>query len=97
MADSLPRALAVVVGLGLVLATLSALQVLGGPGQQRSESARAVVQIVVLATAWLTVNGPFEGRVLWVVWPRHGLTQADVLVVPPLLLAALLAVARTRG
>ena len=38
--------------------------------------------------AWLLTNGPFEGAVLLTVFEGNGLTVADLLVVPALLLLA---------
>ncbi len=96
MPDLLPRTLAAVVGLALLLAMATGLADLTGPSEGRGSAAREVLQLVVLSAAWLLVNSPVEGRVLWAPVARHGLTQADVLVVPPLLVAAGLALLRLR-
>ena len=40
--------------------------------------------------AWLLTNGPYEGAVLLVIFDGNGLTVADLLVVPAVLLLALL-------
>lgn len=85
----LEKVLAVAVGVALVAATV-ALLTQTGPHWRRTTPHRGALQLVLLSAAWLLVNSPFEGRVLWRVVPNHGLTQADVLVVPPLLVAALL-------
>ncbi len=97
MSDVLPRALAFLVALALLLGTATALQDALGPALARGAVLRPVLQLLVLSAAWLLVNSPVEGRVLWVPLPRHGLTQADMLAVPPLLVAGLLAVLRLRG
>lgn len=93
----LARVLALVVGLALLIATADGLQLLGSGSPSRAGLLRPVLQLVVLSAAWLLVNSPVEGRVLWVLVSRHGLTQADVLVVPPLLLAAVLAALHLRS
>ncbi len=46
--------------------------------------------LVVLAVAWVLVNGPVEGRVLVVFSPAHGLTVADLASVAALLIAGAL-------
>ena len=96
MADLLPRTLAAVVGLALLLTMAIGLEDLTGTPGGRGVAAREVLQLVVLSAAWLLVNSPVEGRVLWAPVTGHGLTQADVLVVPPLVVAAGLALLRLR-
>lgn len=46
--------------------------------------------LVVAAVLWFLGNGPVEGRVLWVVTPQHGLTEADLLSIGAVALAAIL-------
>lgn len=87
------RALAGLVALALLLATVSALPALGEPPSR----IRPVLVLVVLSLAWLLVNSPVEGAVLWSPASGHGLTVADLLAVPPLLVAAALAVEHLRG
>jgi hypothetical protein len=97
VADLLPRALAVVVGLGLLLACGRGLDLARRLPADRAEVLRAVLQLVVLALAWLLVNSPVEGPVLWAPSVRHGLTVADLLAAPPLLLAVVLPLLQGRG
>jgi hypothetical protein len=97
MTDALPRVLAVAVALALLLATASAVLLVSGSVPSRAPALRAALQLLVLCAAWLLVNSPVEGRVLWEALPRHGLTQADLLALPPLLLAAVLAATGLRG
>ena len=97
MADLLPRALAAVVGLGLLLACLRGLDLARRLPADRSEVVRTVLQLVVLVAAWLLVNSPVEGPVLWAPSERHGLTVADLLGLPPLLLAVALPLLQGRG
>jgi membrane-bound ClpP family serine protease len=54
------------------------------------------VALVVLALVWLMVNGPYEGPVLWVPLPGHGLTVGDLLSVPAFAVAAVLGFAGAR-
>jgi hypothetical protein len=49
------------------------------------------------AAAWLLANGPAEGAVLLEVLPDNGLTVADLVVVPSVLLVPWLAVRRVLG
>ncbi|WAC56776.1 hypothetical protein [Gordonia sp. SL306] len=37
--------------------------------------------LVVVAGAWIVFNGPLEGRTLFVLSARHGVTEGDVLSV----------------
>ena len=53
--------------------------------------------LVVLAGLWLGVNGPLEGPVVWHLTPGHGVTAADLLVVPALGAAAVLALTDWRA
>lgn len=58
----------------------------------------ALYLLVVLA--WLVVNKPLEGPILWTVNEHHGLTLGDVAVVPGLVVAAaraVLAIGRRRS
>lgn len=96
MADVVTRGLALAVAVALLLATVRAVDLMVGPPVGRGQLVRLVLELVVLALAWLLVNSPVEGRILWSPLPRHGLTVADVLVVPPLLVAALLLGLRLR-
>jgi hypothetical protein len=48
------------------------------------------VVLTIAAVVWLRVNNPVEGRILVVVTPNHGLTEADLPALAILLLAALL-------
>ncbi len=96
MAEPLARALALVVAVSLVIAVGSALVALAADTGTRGTMLRHVLQLVALSAAWLLVNSPVEGRVLLVLAQRHGVTQADLLVLPPLLLAGLLAAVRLR-
>ena len=93
----LSRLVAVAVGAGLVLATVAALVTLGDVPPGRSRVLRPAGTLVVLSLAWLLVNAPFEGRVLWAPVQDHGLTLADLLVLPALLVAALLVALYLRG
>jgi len=95
--DLLPRALAVVVGLALLMACVRGIDLVRRLPVGRSEVARTVLQLVVLAAAWLLVNSPVEGPVLWSPSEQHGLTVADLLGLPPLLLAVALLLLQARG
>lgn len=93
-------ALPAVVGLALLVATAAGVQVLlrtglatTFPGPLLSE-VRIGLALVLLSGCWLLTSAPLEGRVLLVVSRGHGLALADLVVVPPLLLAAALAVER---
>lgn len=86
--------LAVLVAAALVLATVDGLARLLGSGPMPGSSWRPVGQLVGLSAVWLLANGPVEGKVLWSPTPAHGLTLADLLVVPPLLVAGLVLVLR---
>lgn len=97
VAEVLLRALALLVGVALLLATVSALGMVSGTPSGRGAVLRPVLQLLALSAAWLLVNSPVEGRTLWSPLHGHGLTEADVFVVPPLLLAALLAVLHLPG
>ena len=89
------RVVAVLVGLALLAATLNGVAVLvGGPPHQSPW--RPVGQIVLLAGAWLLADSAYEGRVLWVPLPQHGLTLADLAVLPPLAVALLVALLQGR-
>jgi hypothetical protein len=46
--------------------------------------------LVVLAVVWVLVNGPVEGRVLWIITPTHGLTVADLASLAAVLVAVVL-------
>ena len=48
--------------------------------------------LVVLAVVWGLVNGPFEGPVLLVLSPGHGITTSDLLSVAAVLVAGWLVV-----
>lgn len=86
-------ALALAAATVLGVATLLGLSsVLGDGGRQSSW--RPVGELVGLAVVWLLANSVVEGRVLWVPVEGHGLTVADLAAVPPLLVAAALALAR---
>lgn len=95
--EQLPRALAGVVGLALLLVLARGLDLVRRFPADRSEVVRTVLQLVCLAAAWLLVNSPVEGPVLWSPSERHGLTVADLFGLPPLLLAAVLALVQARG
>ncbi len=97
MPDTLPRSLALVVLVALVLAVLQGLGTATGELGLRSGTVRQVAQIVVLSLAWLLCNSPVEGRVLLVIGRGHGITTGDLVVVPALLVAVALTVARARG
>jgi len=58
-------------------------------------AAWSVGLVVAAGIAWWLVNGPVEGAVLLKVAPGHGLTVADLLV-PPLVVVAVLALLRDR-
>jgi hypothetical protein len=49
-------------------------------------SCRCAVALNVLAVVWLLANGPVEGPVLWSMDAQHGLTTADLLAIPYVLL-----------
>ncbi|MDT7550967.1 MAG: hypothetical protein QOE84_3361 [Actinomycetota bacterium] len=86
-------ALALLVLLTLVVATVSGALTLAGPAG-RQPSWRPVGEIVLLTGAWLLSNGPLEGAVLWAPFRTHGLTLADLLAVPTLVVAGLLVAQR---
>ena len=90
------RAVAVLVALALLAATVAGVLALLANAPARQSHWRPVGQIVLLSGAWLLANSPYEGRVLWVPARGHGLTTADLVVLPPLLVALLLAALRTR-
>lgn len=50
-------------------------------------SKRSAATTLVAAVAWILVNGPLEGPVLWVVTPSHGLTVADLFSAAALLVS----------
>jgi len=89
------RLVAVLIGLALVAATLGALTVLVQGNAGRPSPWRPVGEVVLLSAAWLLANAPYEGRVLWRPLQDHGLTVGDLVVVPPLLVAALVALLRS--
>jgi len=89
------RVVAVLVGLALIAATLSAAAVLWHGNAGRPSTWRPVGEVVLLSAAWLLANSPYEGRILWRPSQDHGLTVADLAVVPPLLLAALVLALRS--
>ena len=95
--DLLPRGLAVLVACALLVTTVIGLAVLLGVEVRGSGTWRPPLQVVALSAAWLLVNGPYEGRVLWSPLPGHGLTTSDLAVVPCLLVAAVLAVQHLRA
>lgn len=97
MAELLARGLALAVGVALLLVTADAVRSLAVASPERGPALRLVLQLVVLGLAWLLVNAPVEGPVLWVWQVGHGLTAADVLSAPPLLLAGLLLLRRASG
>lgn len=80
--------LAALVAVALLLATIDACLRLVDPHGHGS-SWRPVGIIVGLSAVWLLANGPVEGRTFWVPLPNHGLTLADLFVLPPLAVAAL--------
>lgn len=55
------------------------------------------VLLVAAAVVWFLVNDPVEGRTLLVVTPQHGLTEADLLSIAAVALAAVLVVTDRRG
>lgn len=57
---------------------------------------RAAAALVVAAVVWVLVNGPVEGRVLFVFAPRHGVTTADLTSVAAVLLAGMLLMSSRR-
>lgn len=85
--------LAALVAVALLLATIDALMRLVDP-QGPGSSWRPVGMIVGLSAVWLLANGPVEGRTFWVPLPNHGLTLADLFVIPPLAVAALIMLLR---
>ena len=93
--DHLTRGVALLIGLALLVATLSAFAVLVHGNAGRPSPWRPVGEVVLLSAAWLLANGPYEGRILWRPWQDHGLTTGDLLAVPPLLVAALVALLRS--
>ncbi|MCW2620794.1 MAG: hypothetical protein JWL64_396, partial [Frankiales bacterium] len=74
------------IAVALVVTTLHGLTYVTGRPEAGS-SWRPVGEIVALSAAWLLANGPYEGPVLWVPLPGHGLTVADLAAAPPLLVA----------
>ena len=97
MAELLARSLALVVAVLLVVAVGSALMSLVAGTLGRGALLRQIGQLLAASLAWLLVNRPVEGRVLLVVAPGHGLTQADLLVLPAVLLAGLLTAIRLKS
>jgi len=89
------RAVAVLIAVALAAATLGALVVLLQGNAGRPSVWRPVGEIVLLSTAWLLANSPYEGRILWRLVQGHGLTLGDLAVVPPLAVAALLVLLRS--
>jgi hypothetical protein len=81
----------VLVGLALSAATVSGVLHLLGVGSRES-SWRPIGQVVLLSAAWLLSNSALEVRVLWSPAPSHGLTVADLAVLPCLAVGALLLV-----
>lgn len=87
-----PAALSDPVGLGvlsLLLLTTIVGAVLSGRRHRRAQVTGGAV-LLGLALLWLFVNGPYEGPILWVPLPGHGLTVGDLLSVPALAVAAVL-------
>ena len=83
-----------VLALGLlVLGTLLAALSLIVRGLDVLSVAVAAAGIV----AWLLSSGPAEGRTLLVVLPGNGLTQADLLALPAMVLLLVLSWRRLRG
>lgn len=80
-----------------MLATVAAVVTLVEVPSGRSRVLRPAAVLGVLSAAWLLVNGPYEGRLLWSPVTDHGLTVADVLVVPALVVAGLLVALYLRG
>lgn len=66
---------------------------LSGVGLRQS-SWRPVGEILLLAAAWLLANGPVEGPVLWTPMRQHGLTLADLVAGPAVVIALMVAVQR---
>ena len=93
----LGRALAGALAVALLSVTVLAVAALLGLAAPRQSPWRLVAQVVVVSGAWLLGNGPLEGSVLWVPVPGHGLTVADLASLPPLALAAVLAVRAAVG
>jgi hypothetical protein len=46
--------------------------------------------LVIAAVLWVLVNGPFEGSVLVVLTPSHGITVADLFSLTALVIAGLI-------
>ncbi len=85
--------LALLVAAALVLATIDGvIRLLDDSGS--GSSWRPVGEIVGLSAVWLLANGPVEGKVFWVPLPNHGLTLADIMVIPSLAVAAMIMLLR---
>ena len=97
VAELLARSLVLVVAVLLVVAVGSALMSLVAGTLGGGALLRQIGQLLAASLAWLLVNQPVEGRVLLVVAPGHGLTQADLLVLPAVLLAGLLTAIRLKS
>jgi hypothetical protein len=42
-----------------------------------------LANLLGVTALWLRTDKPIEGRILWVIAPRHGITTADLLVMLP--------------
>lgn len=51
-------------------------------------SCRCATALISLAVVWVLANGPVEGAVLWTFDRQHGLTTADLLVIPMIALGS---------
>lgn len=51
----------------------------------------------IAAMVWLVVNHPIEGRILLVVTPNHGLTEADLPALAALLVSGVLVLTARRS
>jgi hypothetical protein len=60
-------------------------------------SCRCAVALILLAGVWLLANGPVEGPVLWAMDAQHGLTTADLLAIPYVVLGVRCLAASAEG
>ena len=72
---------------GLLILGVGTFLAYAGLGNRRWEVPGAALAGAGVV-AWLLTNGPFEGAVLLTVFDGNGLTVADLLVVPALVLLA---------
>ena len=95
LVDRNPPVLVIVTLFGLYVAVLVAwaafcLARRGAPWHwNRVEAFGFVALVVVGSLGWWWVDGPVEGRSVWTLSDRHGITYADLLAVPALLAAAI--------